>query len=116
MQMSVVSHILVIGGKLMAQIPILGKDGKPVRYADLDGENLKFEFEYYARDENEGDYEVIQTVSPDEFPNLANRFGLDPKSDPLSMAQQISDLGRGEELKDALNSKAIKCELFTWRS
>ena len=48
----------------MAQIKIKGKNGKSVRYASLDGQNLKLQFEYYARDDNEGDYEVIQTVSP----------------------------------------------------
>ena len=45
----------------MAEISIMGADGKPVRYASLDGQNLKLQFEYYARRDNEGDYEVIQT-------------------------------------------------------
>jgi hypothetical protein len=39
----------------MAQIPIIGADGKPVRYAYLDDGKLKFEFEYYERTEGEGD-------------------------------------------------------------
>ena len=65
----------------MAQIPVKGRDGKPVRYAYLDGGNLQLQFEYYARDENEGEYEVIQTVSPDEFATIANKFGLDPSDD-----------------------------------
>ena len=100
----------------MAEITIVGTDGNPVRYASLDGENLKFQFEYFARGEGGGYYEVIQTVSPEEFPNIARMFGLDPTLDVLSMVQQISDLGRGEELKDALNDNKIKCELFTWGS
>ena len=100
----------------MAQISIKGKDGKPVRYASLDGENLKLQFEYYARHENEGDYEVIQTVAPEEFAAIANKFGLDPSSDILTIIQQISDAGRGEELVDALNDKEIKNELWTWLS
>jgi hypothetical protein len=65
----------------MAQIKIKGKNGKPVRYASLDGQNLKLQFEYYARDDNEGDYEVIQTVNPTEFAAIANKFGLDTSSD-----------------------------------
>ena len=100
----------------MTQIPIKGKDGNPVRYAYLEGDNLKFQMEYFARDAEEGNYEVIQTVSPSEFPNLANMFGIDLNSDPLSIAQQISDMGRGDELREALNNKDIKCEIFTWRS
>ena len=100
----------------MAQIKIKGKNGKPVRYASLDGENLKLQFEYYARHENEGDYEVIQTVAPEEFAAIANKFGLDPNSDILTIIQQISDAGRGEELVDALNDKEIKNELWTWLS
>ena len=39
----------------MTQIPIIGTDGKPIRYAYLENENLKFEFEYYERSEGEGD-------------------------------------------------------------
>jgi hypothetical protein len=100
----------------MARSSIQGKDGKPVRYAYLDGQNLKLQFEYYARDDNEGDYEVIQTVAPEEFAAIANKFGLDPTSDILTIVQQISDAGRGEELVDALNDKEIKNELWTWLS
>ena len=100
----------------MAQIIIKGKNGKPVRYASLDGETLKLQFEYYARDDNEGDYEVIQTVSPTEFGVIANRYGIDPKSDILKIMQQLSDAGHGEEFVDALNNKEIKCEIWTWLS
>ena len=100
----------------MAQIKIKGKNGKPVRYASLDGQNLKLQFEYYTRDDNEGDYEVIQTVSPTEFAAIASRYGLDPSSDILAIMQQISDAGHGEDFVDALNNKEIKCEIFTWFS
>jgi hypothetical protein len=100
----------------MAQIKIKGKNGKPVRYASLDGQNLKLQFEYYARDDNEGDYEVIQTVSPTEFAAIASRYGLDPASDILTIMQQLSDAGHGEDFVDALNDKVIKCEIWTWLS
>ena len=98
----------------MAQIKIKGKNGKPVRYASLDGQNLKLQFEYYARDENEGDYEIIQTVGPTEFAAIASRYGLDPSSEILAIMQQISDAGHGEDCVDALNNKEIKCEIWTW--
>ena len=40
----------------MAQISIIGIEGKPVLYASLTSEGkLFFEFELYARNENEGD-------------------------------------------------------------
>lgn len=100
----------------MAQIPVKNRDGKPVRYAYLDGGDLKLQFEYYARDENEGDYEVIQTVSPDEFATIANKFGLDPSDDILSIIEQISAANRGDDLVDALDGNEIKNELFTWMS
>ena len=100
----------------MTQIPIIGTDGKPVRYAYLDNENLKFEFEYYERTKGEGDYEIIHTVAPQDFAAIATKFGQDPSLDILTIVQQISDSGRGEELKDALNSKEIKNELWTWLS
>ena len=98
------------------QIPSIGAEGKPVRYAYLDDGNLKFEFEYFGRTEGEGDYEIIHTVSPQDFASIAVKFGLNPSIDILSIVQQISDAGWGEQLKDALNSKEIMNQLSTWRS
>jgi hypothetical protein len=100
----------------MAQIPVIGDNGQPVRYAYLDYENLKFEFEYFERNEGEGDYEIIHTVAPQDFASIAIKFEMDPSLDILTIVQKISDSGRGEELKDALNNKEIKNELWTWLS
>ena len=100
----------------MSQISIKGEDGKPVRFAYLDGDNLRLQFEYYARDADEGDYEVIQTVLAEDFASIAVKFGLDPKQNILEILQQISDSRRGQELVDALDNKEIKCEIFTWGS
>ena len=100
----------------MTEISILGNDGKAVRYASLANGSLRLQFEHFARNENEGDYEVIQTVAPENFKTIATKFGLDPSSDILAIVQQISNFGRGQELVDALNDKEIPCELFTWLS
>ncbi len=100
----------------MTQIPIIGSDGKPVRYAYLENEDLKFVFEYYERTEGEGDYEIIHTVAPSDFPSIALRFDLNPSLGILTIIQQISDAGKGEELKDALNTKEIENEIWTWLS
>jgi thiamine monophosphate kinase len=100
----------------MTQIPIIGSDGKPVRYAYLDNNELKFVFEYYERTEGEGDYEIIHTVAPKDFASIAIKFGLNPDLDILTVIQQITDVGKGEELKDALNSKEIENEIWTWLS
>ena len=100
----------------MERIPIIGSLGKPVRYAYLENGNLKFEFEYFERFASEGDYEIIHTVAPKDFPTIAEKFGLDPCLDILVIVQQITDAGRGEELKDALNNKEIPNELWTWLS
>lgn len=100
----------------MEQIPIIGPNGKPILYAYLDGEDLRFQFEYYGRNENEGDYEVIRTVEPAEFSAIALKFGLDPKNEILANVQKITDLGLGPKLEKALAKKEIKNELFTWMS
>jgi hypothetical protein len=100
----------------MKQIRIVDEDGKPIRYAYLEQEDLKFEFEFYAQDENEGDYEIIQTVAPAEFESIANMFGLQTTEDILSLVQEISDSGRGGDLVNALNSKEIKNRLHKWGS
>ena len=99
----------------MVQISIIGDEGKPVLYASLTSEGkLFFEFELYARNENEGDYEFNHTVEPDEFPKIAARFGVNPKESILSIVQQITDMGKGQELERALTKQEIQNELWTW--
>jgi hypothetical protein len=101
----------------MSYISIIGAEGKPVLYASLTSEGkLFFEFEHYARNKNEGDYEFNHTVEPEEFPKIAERFGLNPKAPILNVIQQITDMGRGHDLKRALTEKEIKNELWTWLS
>ena len=101
----------------MSQISIIGDEGKPVLYASLTVEGkLFFEFEYYGRHANEGDYEFHHTVEPEEFPQIANRFGLNPTDPILIVVQQITDMGKGQELERALTNQEIKNELWTWLS
>jgi hypothetical protein len=102
---------------LVPQQSIIGDEGKPVLYASLtlDGK-LFFEFEYYGRNESEGDYEFNHTVEPEEFPRIARRFGLNPKDQIMSIIQQITDIGKGQELERALTKQEIKNELWTWLS
>lgn len=99
----------------MSQISIIGTEGKPILYASLSSEgNLFFEFEYYGRNANEGDYEFIHTVKPDQFSIIAKRFEVNPSDSILSIIKQITDLGRGQELERALTNNEIKNELWTW--
>ena len=99
----------------MSQISIIGDEGKPVLYASLTlGGKLFFEFEYYGRHANEGDYEFHHTVEPEEFPQIATRFSLNPKDPILIVVQQITDMGKGQELEWALTKQEIKNELWTW--
>lgn len=74
---------------------------------------LFFEFELYARNENEGDYEFNHTVGSEEFAYIATKFGLNPKNHILTNIQQITDSGRGEQLERALTNNEIKNELWT---
>ena len=99
----------------MSQISIMGDEGKPVLYASLTLEGkLFFEFELNGRNENEGDYEFNHTVEPEEFPRIASRFGLNPKDPILRIVQQITDMGKGQELEGVLSKQEIKNELWTW--
>jgi len=100
----------------MAQIPIIGSEGKTILYAYIDGEGLHFQFEYYGDGENSMDYEFIHTVAPSDYASIAHRFELNPTTEILTIIQQITDMGRGEELKKALTDKEIANELFTWMS
>jgi hypothetical protein len=101
----------------LAHIPIIGIQGKPVLYADLnyDGD-LIFEFEIYRNEQFDFDYEFKHTVAREEFPFIAAKFGLRQDQPILWIIQQISDGGRGQELERALTLNEIKNELWTWVS
>jgi hypothetical protein len=101
----------------MPQISIIGDEGKPVLYASLTLEGkLFFEFELYARNENEGDYEFNHRVEPEEFPKIAQRFGLDPAIHILENLKQLSTIGKGQEFKDLLTNEEIPNEFWSWLS
>jgi hypothetical protein len=101
----------------MTIITIVGDDGNPILYASLTSEGkLRLQFEYFARDENEGDYEFNHTVEAEEFPKVAQRFGLDPATPILENLKQISAIGRGQEFKDLLTNKEIPHEFWSWLS
>ena len=99
----------------MPQIAILDREGKPILYASLTHEGkLFFEFELYARNENEGYYEFNHTVEPEEFGFIVAMFNLNPRDPILTNIQKITDTGRGEELERALTKNKIKNQLWTW--
>jgi len=101
----------------VTNISIIGDEGEPVLYASLTSEGkLFFEFEFYGRNENEGDYEFNYTVEPEEFPIIANKFGLNPEDPILKVVQQITEMGKGEELSRALSEEEIKRKLWSWLS
>ncbi len=101
----------------MSQISIVGDDGNPILYALITSEGkIRMQFEYFARDDNEGDYEFNHTVEPKEFPKIAQRFGLDPAISILKNLKQISANGRGQEFKDLLTDQEIPNEFWSWLS
>ena len=101
----------------MSNITIEGNDGDPILYASLTSEGkLRLQFEYFARDENEGDYEFNHTVGPEEFSRIAQRFGLDSATPILENIRQISTTGRGQEFKDLLTNREIPNEFWSWLS
>jgi hypothetical protein len=101
----------------LSYITIVGDNGNPILYVSLTSEGkLRLQFEYFARDEIEGDYEFNHTVEPEEFPKIAQRFGLDPATSNLENIRQISASGRGQDLKDLLTNKEIPNEFWSWLS
>lgn len=101
----------------MSHITIVGDDGTPILYASMTSEDKLFlQFEYFARDDIEGDYEFNHTVEPEEFSKISERFGLDPVSPILENLKQISTTGRGQEFQDLLTNKEIPNEFWSWIS
>jgi hypothetical protein len=101
----------------MTHITIVGDDGNPILYASLTSESqLRLQFEYFAHDDSEGDYEFNHTVELEEFPKIAQRFGLDPATPILEIVKQISEIGRGQEFQDLLTHQKIPNEFWSWLS
>ncbi len=101
----------------MSQITIVGDDGNPILYASMTSEDkLLLQFEYFARDDIEGDYEFNHTVEPKEFSKISERFSLDPTTPILENLKQISATGRGQEFQDLLTNKEIPNEFWSWLS
>jgi hypothetical protein len=88
-----------------------------VLYADLGADGkLFFTFEIYRNEQFDFDYEFNHTVEQEEFSFIAARFGLRQDWPILSVIQQITDSGRGQELERALTLNEIRNELWTWVS
>ena len=101
----------------MTHITIVGDGGNPILYASLTSEGkLRLQFEYFARDDHEGDYEFNHTVELEEFPKIAQRYGLDPATPILEIVKQISATGRGQEFQDLLTHQKIPNEFWSWLS
>ena len=101
----------------MTQVTIMGDDGTPILYASMTPEGKLFlQFEYFARDENEGDYEFNHTVEPEEFPKISERFDLDLAAPILDNLKQISATGRGQEFQDLLTHQQIPNVFWSWQS
>ena len=99
----------------MSYITIVGDEGNPILHACINSEGKLFlDFEYFARDENEGDYEFNHTVEPEEFPKISVRLGLDPARPILENLKHISATGRGQEFQDLLTHKEIPNEFWSW--
>jgi hypothetical protein len=101
----------------MTDITIIGTNGNPILSASMTSEGkLRLQFEYFARDDYEGDYDFNHTVEPEEFPKIAQRFGLDSATPILENLDQISASGRGQEFQDLLTNKEIPNEFWSWLS
>jgi hypothetical protein len=101
----------------MSQITIVGDAGSPILYASLNSEGkLLLQFEYFARNDNEGDYEFNHTVGQEDFPKIAQKFGLDTAAPVIENLMQISASGRGQEFQDLLTNKEIPNEFWSWLS
>ena len=101
----------------MSYKTIVGDEGKPILHASITSEGkLLLQFEYFARDDNEGDYEFNHTVETEEFKNISQRFGLNPATPILENLEKISATGRGQEFQDLLTHQKIPNEFWSWLS
>jgi hypothetical protein len=81
----------------------VGDEGNLILYSAMTSEDkLDLQFQYFARDDSEGDCEFNHTVEPEEFTNISEIFGLDPAAPIIENLKQISATGRGQELRDLI--------------
>jgi hypothetical protein len=97
----------------MAQIPINGKDGKPILYAYIQFETLRLEYEVYGHGPDQRDQETIYSVKSTEYEAIVLKYG-GSATDILAVMEHISVSGRGDEFKEDLASGAIQRDKFIW--
>ena len=99
----------------MSYITILGDECNPILYASMTSKGkILLQFEYFARDDKEGDYEFNHTVESEEFTKISERFGLDRAIPILENLKHISSTGRGQEFQDLLTHQIIPNEFWSW--
>lgn len=80
----------------MSIITNIGDHDNPIPHAPLTPEGkLRLQFQYFARDDSEGDYGSNHAVEPEEFAKIVQRFGLDAAAQILDNLTQISLIGKG---------------------
>lgn len=101
-----------IDGKLT----ILNAEQTPIWYANFSKDYISLEFESYGFSDGGPDIESNERIPSSEFPKIREHFGFERWYPMRWVFEELSNAGRGQELKDYIRSNiAIKAD-FVWFS
>lgn len=100
----------------MTENVLKDSEGRPLYYWNAVDNGIRFEFEYYARDADEGDLEISFTMPRSEYHKVYEKYEI-AESVPMEEAiAQISDSGRGAQLQKDLMESIERVDPFSWLS
>ena len=100
----------------MTQNVLKDAEGNPLYYWNTVENGIHFEFEYYARTKDEGDFETSFTMPHSEYYKVYAKYGIDQSVPMEDAIAQISESGRGAELQDDLIDNIERVDKFSWIS
>lgn len=97
------------------QLTILNAEQKPIWYANFSNDYISLEFESYGHG-NGPDIEAFEKIPSSEFAKILEHFAFDPEYPMRWLFEDLSNAGRGQDLKDFIRERVdIKTE-FVWFS
>ena len=94
---------------------LLTVDKQPIWFVTFSADSIKLEFESLGLG-NGPDIEAVESISSSEFSKIRERFGFENTYPIRWVFEDLSEAGRGQELKDYIRENVELKSEFVWFS
>ena len=94
---------------------LLNADKQPIWFATFSADSIKLEFESLGLGDGP-DIEAVESISITEFSKISKRFGFESTYPIRWVFEDLSEEGRGQELKDYIRENVELKSEFVWFS